>query len=675
MRFYRIHAAITKIDRISEEETNDDRVFYRDRVFIDYVRSKTEEINRRLAGRAIIALSKISNNEAILASIDCELTDLRSEAKRMLKAIGLTVGKLTIEETTFDDLRTLLRYSDRHDFINDEDIIYSDFDLDCFTGPYRKQVFNEDIIKPVALNKIRSQGKNFLTYKDLKAEMDRIKESSELANAYGHPVHYIIHSDDNETRDFTNKALLSCLIKSKRIRNSRVSSLECTVRRGMRSEALDSFFSMNKGGALIVSFDRSGSLEDYYADEDMDIAESFCECLKRYRNDVLVIMNLSLECAQLKNLLFENLGNLSFVEIREEAADIKESKRFLKKLAEESKVEMDIDLESKIKTSETYLTSELRAMYEEWHGNKLRTYVYPQYAKFQMAKMDEVKKEAEGNAYEELMEMIGLDGAKKLICQAIDFHKMQKFLASKEITREQPMLHMSFTGNPGTAKTTVARLFARIMRENELLSSGHIVEVGRKDLVGKYVGHTAPLIQKHFKRASGGVLFIDEAYSLVDDRHGMFGDEAINTIVQEMENNRDNVVVIFAGYPDEMERFMQQNPGLRSRVPYHISFDDYNSQELCEIASLIASKKKLILTEDAKTKLKKIFESVCYEPDFGNGRMARSIIEDATMTQATRLVSSDLDSISKTELNTIIAEDIKEPVAKKIANKSIGFCA
>ena len=119
------------------------------------------------------------------------------------------------------------------------------------------------------------------------------------------------------------------------------------------------------------------------------------------------------------------------------------------------------------------------------------------------------------------------------------------------------------------------------MKENRLLSKGNLIEVGRGDLIGKYVGWTAPMIQKKFKQAEGGVLFIDEAYSLVDDRDGSYGDEAINTIVQEMENHRDNVVVIFAGYPDKMESFLQKNPGLRSRIAFHVPFDDYSTEELC----------------------------------------------------------------------------------------------
>ena len=273
------------------------------------------------------------------------------------------------------------------------------------------------------------------------------------------------------------------------------------------------------------------------------------------------------------------------------------------------------------------------------------------------------------------MSMIGLDEAKKIISQAIDFNKMQKYLAAQNVNRERPSQHMVFTGNPGTAKTTVARLFAQIMRENDLLSSGHIVEVGRADLVGKFVGHTAPLVKSCFEKAKGGVLFIDEAYSLVDDRDGCFGDEAINTIVQEMENNRDNLVVIFAGYPNKMEQFLQKNPGLRSRIAFHVPFPDYTTEELCEIASLIASKKNIELSADAKNKLSAVFDKAREEDDFGNGRYVRSVIEKALMAQATRIVNQNFESLSRTELITLRAEDIELPECAKKPRLKLGFCA
>ncbi|MBR6765701.1 MAG: AAA family ATPase [Clostridia bacterium] len=281
-----------------------------------------------------------------------------------------------------------------------------------------------------------------------------------------------------------------------------------------------------------------------------------------------------------------------------------------------------------------------------------------------------------GTAYERLQALIGLNGAKEIMNSALNYFKVQKLFKDRGMIDERPSMHMVFTGNPGTAKTTVARLFAEIMKENGLLSNGDLYEVGRADIVGKYVGSTAPLVKEAFRRAKGGVLFIDEAYSLVDDRDGLFGDEAINTIVQEMENNRKDTVVIFAGYPDKMEGFLNKNPGLRSRIAFNVHFDDYGTDELVDIAVLIAGERSFVLSLDAKEKLKTVFNNAKERSDFGNGRYVRTVIEKAKMVQASRLVKMDIDSITDDDLKTITAQDIELPTCEKVKKKVlIGFTA
>jgi SpoVK/Ycf46/Vps4 family AAA+-type ATPase len=269
--------------------------------------------------------------------------------------------------------------------------------------------------------------------------------------------------------------------------------------------------------------------------------------------------------------------------------------------------------------------------------------------------------------------MVGLTEAKKVINQALTYYKAQKLFKQKGMDTGRPAMHMVFTGNPGTAKTTVARLFAAIMRDNGLLTRGELHEVGRADLVGKYLGYTAQIVKKQFADARGSVLFIDEAYSLVDDRNGLYGDEAINTIVQEMENSRDDMVVIFAGYPDKMEEFLSRNPGLKSRIAFHINFDDYTAEELVEISALIAEGKGLKLDDGAKQKLLPIFEEARKDADFGNGRYARNVIEKAQMQQAERLVKMDFDDVTRDDIETIIAGDII--VRERVVAKStrVGF--
>ena len=235
-------------------------------------------------------------------------------------------------------------------------------------------------------------------------------------------------------------------------------------------------------------------------------------------------------------------------------------------------------------------------------------------------------------------------------------------------------MHMVFAGNPGTAKTTVARLMARIMKDNGLLSAGGLVEVGRSDLVGKYVGWTAPLVKKKFKAAKGSVLFIDEAYSLVEDRDGLYGDEAINTIVQEMENARDETVVVFAGYPDRMREFVERNPGLRSRVAFHVDFPDYTADELMEILRLVVKKKSRALGAEAEERVRSLLESALNTPDFGNGRFVRNLVERAMMRQASRLVRLPADKTTDAELKALLAEDFVPDVqAAESHRRIVGF--
>lgn len=286
------------------------------------------------------------------------------------------------------------------------------------------------------------------------------------------------------------------------------------------------------------------------------------------------------------------------------------------------------------------------------------------------------KEKAVGDAKKELQAMIGLSKTKSVIEKAIASFKLRKLCMDRGIAKDKASLHMVFTGNPGTAKTTVARLFAEILQNEKVLSTGTFIEAGRADLVGDHVGATALLIKQKFKEAQGGVLFIDEAYSLCDSYENGFGDEAINTIVQEMENHRDNVIVIFAGYPDKMKHFLDRNPGLLSRIAFQVEFEDYSTEELCEITKLMLKRKQMKITDQAMKKLRQIYESVKESNDFGNGRFVRKTIEEAEMNLAERLLKVGESEITEELLTMIEEEDIPDVETKsKHEAKRIGFCA
>ena len=285
-----------------------------------------------------------------------------------------------------------------------------------------------------------------------------------------------------------------------------------------------------------------------------------------------------------------------------------------------------------------------------------------------------------GTARKELDDMIGLTSVKEVIRKAIANYKLNKICSERGISRGNVSLHMVFTGNPGTAKTTVARLFAEIMKDERILSTGNFVEVGRADLVGQFVGHTAPLVKKKFKEAQGGVLFIDEAYALCDRNDNSFGDEAINTLVQEMENHRDDVIVIFAGYPGPMQRFLEKNPGMQSRIAFHVDFEDYTTEELIDITKLMVSNKQMKITDEALDKLRINYEIARVQDDYGNGRYVRKVLEEAEMNLSERLLETTLKTGEEnltTEMVITIEEcDIPDMSHQNRTSKfKMGFCA
>ena len=261
---------------------------------------------------------------------------------------------------------------------------------------------------------------------------------------------------------------------------------------------------------------------------------------------------------------------------------------------------------------------------------------------------------------DELDSLVGLSGVKNIVKGIINTLELQHRKKEMGIESEDISLNMIFLGNPGTGKTTVARIISKILKTIGVLKKGHMVEVTRSDLVGEYVGQTAPKTLNKVKEAYGGVLFIDEAYSLNGSGGNDFGKEAIATLIKEMEDNRDKLVVIMAGYTKEMKELLNLNPGMESRVKFTVEFSDYNSDELIEIFEGLCKKESYDLSEEAKEELKSIFKNQYENKDknFGNGRLVRKYFENIKMRQADRVIRNDIRE--KEELLKIILEDVME---------------
>jgi len=615
------------------------------------------------------------DDEIIIGIICRDPANLRQHIADFLKATGIKLKNAVLSELTLDGVRRLLHISDRNCFTEDDSEVLERFELDGFVGRHAKFDLNEALIAKTDKDAVFSEAECSLAGQKLMSELERIYMGRKKERVAGHPVHYIISTDDGETRDKIVNLLLQALYSNDRLDSRRVSCVEMKPDDYVSDKCYEGLYKIDFGGSVVVNYRAEIKDENCYADSGRAVIETMCNAMRKYRNQVLTILCLPRECSAAKDIIFENLTNVSLVEISEDYIYGETACNYLKALAKKRDVRTDKKLFSALEEGKGYLAPELSELFDTWYDNKLRTGIYPQYKEFATVDREILKAKPKGTAYDELMEMIGLDNAKKVIRQALDYHKAQMLFASRGMQSEHMTMHMVFTGNPGTAKTSVARLVARILKENNILSKGQLIEVGRADLVGKYVGWTAPTIKQKFRAAEGGVLFIDEAYSLVDGSCS-FGDEAINTIVQEMENHRDDVIVIFAGYPDEMETFLQKNPGLRSRIAWHVPFEDYTPDELCDIARLIAKQKGLTLSQSACDKLGGIFGDAVAVKDFGNGRFVRNTIEKAKMAQATRLISMDYDSIRQEDITTICAEDIEVPCLPHRPKKNrIGFCA
>ena len=259
----------------------------------------------------------------------------------------------------------------------------------------------------------------------------------------------------------------------------------------------------------------------------------------------------------------------------------------------------------------------------------------------------------------EMDRIVGLREVKDYVLSLEQNYVIQRLRESRGMKADVPAMHMIFTGNPGTGKTTIARLVSRYLKAMGVLTGGQLVEVTRADLVGKYVGHTAPLTQQVIRSAIGGVLFIDEAYALYRGADDSFGLEAIDTIVKGMEDNRQNLIVILAGYSREMEEFLTANSGLKSRFPNIIEFPDYAAEELLCITRITVENKGYVLDAACDAPLTAYFAArqAADARTAGNGRMARNLVEDAILNQSRRLTAGDVSALTQQNLETLLPED------------------
>lgn len=257
-------------------------------------------------------------------------------------------------------------------------------------------------------------------------------------------------------------------------------------------------------------------------------------------------------------------------------------------------------------------------------------------------------------------ELTGLKPVKLRIRETAALLLVERARRKLGLSTETPTLHMSFTGNPGTGKTTVALRMAGLLHRLGYVRKGHLISVTRDDLVGQYIGHTAPKTKEILKKAMGGVLFIDEAYYLYrPDNERDYGQEAIEILLQVMENQRDDLVVILAGYADRMDKFYQSNPGFRSRIAHHIDFPDYEDAELLTIAEAMLARQNYAFDADARSAMTDYIARRRAQPHFANARSIRNALDRARLRQANRLFETSSGPVTARDLSTIRDVDIR----------------
>lgn len=669
MQFYKFEGVIASQNAIEENGRAPQATYSK----CGEISVRSSLYNEKLNKKAFFFISAVSENTVTVGAILNGTGNIDKMLESFLKTVKIELEDIYSEEITSKSIKNMLQVADRSDYIEDHYEVFEQYELDNLDSRFiRNSDFSEGIIEEHCKSFIYDEAKKLPINVTFVPELDRIYSGSAMKNASGHPVHYIVQTDKAHNRDEICALLFGALYANGRLKSKRYTFLTVDADDSFSIATYDSLYKSCIGGAIVLKCVTSGGKGGKSESDAREVVKKMCNIMKKYRNRVLTVLFLP---DKAKKAFFENACDINFIELKEEPASAQRAKEILKAMARENRVRTDKKLFAKLDPSRTYPMEELQDLFDTWYDDKIKTVIYPQYGNMTTAECESAKESPDKTSYDELMEMVGLDEVKKIINNALNYFKMQKILARRGIKAGRPTMNMVFSGNPGTAKTSVARLFAKIMKENGILKKDSIVEVGRGDLVGRYVGWTAPAIQKLFAEAEGGVLFIDEAYSLVDGHDGSFGDEAINTIVQEMENHRESVAVIFAGYPDKMKYFIDKNPGLKSRIAYFVMFDDYSTSELCDIAKLIASKKGLCVTEEATEKLASVFNTAKDDNDFGNGRYVRNVIEKAEIARATRLLAMNVDSVTNRELTTICADDIEIPPSEKKARKTIGFSA
>ena len=688
MNFYE---AVVKFKKLNTEEENDSRALFApadEKNPKSFIRGAFEGINKSLGVRcdakeaySIFFWEAEKGKASVIFSVDMDKANvdsailyIRDYLEKNYDVCSVQVSD--IKEITTGRFHQLGTRGDNNGLIRRFMADENDMGLD-YRENNQYQIREEMIpTEKLSFDEAVEKSRRFMADISFIEELERIYSDENEKKYYGNPVHYKISASNMESAFEIASLLAQALKSNNRLVGSRINRVY-EIKKGCYDEP-DFKNMFEKAQGNIVLFDLSGSAEMHnnYASEYEEVIEYMNKLIsKNHVKTLCIFVENTNHPGFASNFLAKVAEEIDIIELKEGCGNRETAMVYIQNLAAQNKYDISqTEVEEIMPEKSLFTVGEAYEIYNKWFRNGLRNRIYKSY---KYCSYLEIKKEdKKSEPYDELQKMIGLKDMKQVVDEIIDSARIQKIRSGMGMDSYKTSLHMVFTGNPGTAKTTVARLITQIFVKEGILDTGKYVECGRADLVGKYVGWTAKTVRSKFREAKGGVLFIDEAYSLVDDSNS-FGDEAINTIVQEMENHRDDVIVIFAGYPDKMKEFFAKNEGLRSRIAFHLDFPDYSAEELVEILKLMADKKGYKLNPDIERKCLEIFGQAVKKEEFGNGRYVRNLLEQAMMAQSRRITKEYAGKkITRKALATLKSEDFDVNASKQIekeTKRTIGF--
>ena len=636
----------------------------------------------------VFAVEKIEEVFQLIAALKKNL--LKSKDK----------ADVQLQEITLQDLITLRGNADPNYYGRDFTGPFWEFIRDSFSG-FRPAFlpgsnFREIIPENGHYNckEIQHLSRKYFPDPLFCEEIRRIYSRKNPKTYYGIPVHYDFSFSNSKLGKELIQLLFQALYKNHRLIGQRItyiSLLLTDLADDDNWKALDEFCKTARG--TMVVFDFTDREETFKKEKkplhtagtvsalDNSDAEKLFRLMEKHQRTTQFVFLETPQQGMFHKIQEAADTNLPMLQFTEQVGTRSNALNYLHYLIEESNIKnfAPADWQTILTPQDSYTGEDVQFDFNFWYNRALQENVYTAY---QGCCEKKTKTNKIIDSYTKLQNMVGLSEVKRIIDTILSDFRLRKLRLDAGLKCEHKSLHMLFTGNPGSAKTTCARLLAGILNEHGLLATGEFVECGRSDLVGLYVGWTAKIVRDKFAKARGGVLFIDEAYALNSDDH--YGPEAINTIVQEMENHRDDVVVIFAGYPEPMEQFLQTNEGLRSRIAFHLDFPDYNAEEMTEIFRLMVKEQGYTCEQEALRKAHDLFSVATSHKEFGNGRFARNLLEQTIMKQSARLAecanfvgtdSSATRPLRRQELITLLAEDIaiESVMNYKQEKRAIGF--